>query len=373
MSDAQMQAAQNTASPKGVGAASTASASAPKPKSPEVEAMDTDTGTTTPKVADDTKGRDATTPRRSSRSTSKSRVQKDTSSGGTGKAAPMATVSKSQLAKSGTDKVQQDLKKAGSLELPRQGIGPITKHADAKDRKAIDYRQEAFPAPTRRVVQPGGGHLREAHPKPRKAWAAETNATQAQVMVHLRALAQGGRQHAEYRDHSHWLRDWDDRLQQLKASQEAMKRLQEEETHVEETHVGTILATIYALQQEHDELCEEVTTLTANRTRRRKQLRDARKETTNTQARLDAAEKRLQEVEAALQQAVKKRDEARAGQPQAAAGPFQTPPDQGMQQLRQELEAANQELGRFRAHTCAPTNADEVARLQSQLQEAQAH
>ncbi len=69
---------------------------------------------------------------------------------------------------------------------------------------------------------------------------------------------------------------------------------------------------------------------------------------------------------------MKERDEARAGQPQAAAGPFQTPSDQGMQQLRQELEAANQELGRFRAHTCAPTNADKVARMQSQLQEAQA-
>ncbi len=300
MSDAQVQAAQKAASPKGAGAASTASASAPKPKSPEVEAMDTDTGTTTPKVADDRKGRDATTLRRRRRSASESRAQKDTSSGRTGKAAPMPTVSKSQLAKSGTDKVQQALKKAGSLELPRPSIGPITKHADAKGKKAIDYRQEAFPAPTLRVVQPGGGHLREAPPKPRKAWAAKTDATQVQVMVHLRALAQGGRRHAENRDHSHWLRDWDDRLQQLMASQEAMKRLQEE-THVEETHAGTVLATIYALQQERDELHEEVTTLTANQTRHHKQLRDARKDTTNTQACLNAAEKRLQEVKAALE------------------------------------------------------------------------
>ncbi len=77
-------------------------------------------------------------------------------------------------------------------------------------------------------------------------------------MGHLRALAQGGRQHAEYRDHSHWLRDWDDKLQQLKASQEAMKWLQEEETHMDETHAGSVLATVYALQQKRDKLREEV-------------------------------------------------------------------------------------------------------------------
>ncbi len=83
-------------------------------------------------------------------------------------------------------------------------------------------------------------------------------------MVHLRALAQGGRQHAEYRDHSHWLRDWDDRLQQLKASQEAMKRLQKENTHVDEIHAGAVLATIYALQKERDGLKEEVKQLKAH-------------------------------------------------------------------------------------------------------------
>ncbi len=82
----------------------------------------------------------------------------------------------------------------------------------------MDYRQEAFPAPTLRVAQPGGGHLREAPIEPHEEWVADTSATQAEVMVHLRALAQGGREHAEYRDHSHWLRYWDDRLQQLKAS-----------------------------------------------------------------------------------------------------------------------------------------------------------
>ncbi len=134
----------------------------------------------------------------------------------------------------------------------------------------MDYRQEAFPAPALRVVQPGSGHLKEAPPKPKKVWAANTRATQAEVMGHLRALAQGGRHHAKYRDHSHWLRDWDDTLQQLKASQEAMKRLQEEETHVDETHAGAVLASIYALQKLRDELHKEVKKLKAHRTLRRK-------------------------------------------------------------------------------------------------------
>ncbi len=191
-------------------------------------------------------------------------------------------------------------------------------------------------------------------------------------MVHLQALAQGGRQHAEYRDHSHWLRDWDDKLQQLKASQEAMKWLQEEETHVDETHADTVLTTIYALQKKRDELREEVNKLKAHQTLQRKQLREARKEADEEKAHADAAEKRLQEVEDALQQAVRERDEAQAAQPQAPAGSVQPPPDQGMEQLRQELAAAQEELERFRAHTCTPAAADEVARLQSQLQEAQA-
>ncbi len=52
-------------------------------------------------------------------------------------------------------------------------------------------------------------------------------------------------------------------------------------------------------------------------------------------------------------------------------GQPQTPPDQGTQQLRQELDAAKQELEQHRAHRCAPTDANEVAQLRSQLQEAQ--
>ncbi len=205
--------------------------------------------------------------------------------------------------------MQQALKQAGGLKTPRAGLGPITKRADTTGKKAVDYWQEAFPAPTLRVVQPGGGHLKETPAKPRKGWVANTRATQAEVMGHLRALAQGGRQHAEYQDHSHWLRDWDDKLQQLKASKEALKRLQEEETHMDETHAGTVLATIYALQKMRDELREEVNKLKAHQTLRRKQLREARKEGDEEKARADAPEKKLQEVEDTLQQAVRERDE----------------------------------------------------------------
>ena len=91
-------------------------------------------------------------------------------------------------------------------------------------------------------------------------------------MVHIRAFAQGGRQHAEYRDHSHWLRDWDDRLQQLRSSQEALKCLQQEETHVDEVHAGAILATIHALQNKWDALRKEVKELKQHRITRRRQL-----------------------------------------------------------------------------------------------------
>ena len=371
MSDAQ-KAAQKAIPPKEAGSASTLSASTSKPKLPEVEAMDTDADTSTQKVTSNKKGGEVTTPQRSGRSASDSRVQKDTSSSRTGKTAPTPTGSKSQVAKSGMDKVQQALKKAGGLEQPRPDLGPITKRPDDKGKRAIDYRQEAFPAPTLRVVQPGGRHLKEAPVKPQKVWVANTKATQAEVMVHLRALAQGGRQHAEYRDHSHWLRDWDDKLQQLKSSQEAMKRLQEEETLVDETHAGTVLATIYALQKKRDELLEEVAKLKAHRTFRHKQLREARKEVENEKARADAAEKRLQDVEDALQKAVRERDEARAAQPQAPAGPLQPLPDQGAQQLREELAAAKQELEQLCARMSASAPAAEVAQLQSHLQEAQA-
>ena len=87
---------------------------------------------------------------------------------------------------------------------------------------------------------------------------------------------------------------------------------------------------------------------------------------------MDGAEQKLQTAEDALQQTVRESDAARAGQPQLPAGQPQAPPDQGTQQLRQELDAAKQELEQHRAHRCAPTDANEVARLRLQLQEAQA-
>ncbi len=243
--------------------------------------MDTDADQSTQLVTTGKKGEEVTTQRRSSRSASESRVQKDKSSSQTGKTASTSQGLKSQLAKSGPTQVQQALKQAGGLETPRAGLGPITKHADATGKKAVDYRQEAFFSPTLRIVQPGGGHLKEAPVKPRKGWVANTRATQAEVMVHLRALAQGGRQHAEYRDHGHWLR----------ASQEAMKRLQEEETHVEETHAGTVLATIYTLQKKQDELRQEVQDLKTHRADRRKWLNAIAREVKEEKVHADAAEK----------------------------------------------------------------------------------
>ncbi len=81
--------------------------------------------------------------------------------------------------------MQQALKKAGGLEQPQPDLGPITKCPDATGKRAVDYRQEAFPAPTLRVVQPGGGHLKAAPIKPQKGWVANMKATQAEVMVHL--------------------------------------------------------------------------------------------------------------------------------------------------------------------------------------------
>ncbi len=77
-------------------------------------------------------------------------------------------------------------------------------------------------------------------------------------------------------------------------------------------------------------------------------------------------------MQKALRHAEQERDAALAAQPQAAGGSTQSVPDQGTQQLRQELTATKQELEQLRARTSAPANADEVAKLQSQLQEAQA-
>ena len=69
---------------------------------------------------------------------------------------------------------------------------------------------------------------------------------------------------------------------------------------------------------------------------------------------------------------MRERDAARAGQPQLPAGPSQAPLDQDAQQLCQELDAVKQELEQHRTHQCAPTDANEVARLRLQLQGAQA-
>ncbi len=207
MSDAEVKAAQKTPATKQAGSTSTPSKSASKPDSSKKEAMETDTDTSTQKATTDQKSGAVTTGQRSDRSASESKSQRDTSSGRTGKTGPIPSGSKGPTAKSGTEKVQQALKKAGGLEPPRSDLAPISRRSDAKGKKAVDYRQEAFPAPTLRVVQPGGGHLKEAPAKPRKAWVTNVKASQAEVMGHIRGIARGGRRHAKYRDHSHWLRD----------------------------------------------------------------------------------------------------------------------------------------------------------------------
>ncbi len=276
MSDAAVKAAQKTTSSKPAGSAGNPSKSASKSDSSKEEAMETDADAVTQKVATDQKSEAVTTRQRSDQSASDSKLQRDASFSRTGKTGPSPSGPKGPTAKSGPEKVQQALKQAGGLAPPRLDLAPITKHFDARSKKAVDYRQEAFPAPTLRVVQPGGGHLKAAPAKPKKAWVANIKASQAEVMGHIRGIARGGRRHAEYRDHSHWLRDWDDTLQQLRASQEALQWLQEEVTHVDEAHAGALLATIHALQQKCDELKEEVRKLKTHRALRRKQLKEAR-------------------------------------------------------------------------------------------------
>ncbi len=144
---------------------------------------------------------------RSSRSLSESLLRNDQSSGRQGKATSTPQESKSQLAKSGSARVEQTLKKAGAAQPSGSELGSILMHADAKGKKTVDYRYKAFPPPTLCIVQPGSGYLGAAPLQPRAEWTAETHATQADVMVHIKALHQGGSQHSKYRDHDHWLRD----------------------------------------------------------------------------------------------------------------------------------------------------------------------
>ncbi len=67
-------------------------------------------------------------------------------------------------------------------------------------------------------------------------------------------------------------------------------------------------------------------------------------ETKTQKARADTAAKELQGVSDTLQQAERERDEAWAAQSQVPDGSTQTLPNQGMQQLRQELATAKQDL-----------------------------
>ncbi len=89
-------------------------------------------------------------------------------------------------------------------------------------------------------------------------------------------------------------------------------------------------------------------------------------------ARADAADEELQWVRDTLQQTEQERDAAQAAQAQAPAGYAPILPEQGTQQLCQELEAAKQELEQLCVRMSASAPTANVAKLQSQLQEAQA-
>ena len=122
--------------------------------------------------------------------------------------APQGT--RHQLAKSSSANVERTLKQAGAAQPPALSVGPILKHLDVKERKAVDYWQETFLPLTLRVIQPRSCHLHEALAWPKAGCIVEPHTTPANLMVHIRGLAQGGRQHCKYRNHHHWLRDWDD-------------------------------------------------------------------------------------------------------------------------------------------------------------------
>ncbi len=141
---------------------------------------------------------------------------------------------------------------------------------------------------------------------------------------------------------------------------------------MEETHTGTVLATIYALQKKRDELREEVNELKKQLSAWHKKLKAIAKEVDEEKACADVAKKKLQGVCDTLQQVEKERDEARAAQQWVPDGSIPLQPDQGMQQLRQELAAAKKELEQLRARMSASAPVADVAKLWSQLQEAQA-
>ncbi len=98
-----------------------------------------------------------------------------------------------------------------------------------------------------------------------------------------------------------------------------------------------------------------------------KQLRDAKSETKAERARPNAAEEELQRVCDALQQAEQEQDEAWAARQQALTESTQSLVDQGVQQLRQKLATAKQELEPFCSQASASTPMEDVTKLQSQL------
>ncbi len=130
---------------------------------------------------------------------------------------------------------------------------------------------------------------------------------------------------------------------------------------MEESHSGTVLATIYALQWKWDELRKEVNELKKQRSARRKKLKAIAKEVTEEKARANAAEKKLQGVRDTLQQVEKERDEAQAAQQLAPERSIPLQPDQGTQEFEQ-----------LRARMSASAPAADVAKLRPQLQKAQA-
>ncbi len=103
-----------------------------------------------------------------------------------------------------------------------------------------------------------------------------------------------------------------------------------------------------------------------------RQLWEAKKENKALKARADTAEEDLRKGRDALHQPEQERDEARAGHQQVPTGSAQTLPDPGTQQLCQELAADKQGLEHIRSQEGASTPVMDVAKLRSQLHEAQA-
>ncbi len=267
----------------------------------------------------------------------------------------------------GSTAVSTMLLKAGGVQPPKSGVGPVPRYTPDKEYK-VDYSKEPCPAPAFQLDQPRGSHLEGNPEQPKSTWRADPNMSMATLQGHLEALAQAGSQHALYRSQQGMLWTRTEAMRVWDRSNDAFWRIAHEPVFIDEGHAGTVMTTHVEIQRRNEEMKADLRTARRDLDKACQKTRDALKAN-------DIQDKLVLDLKSQLKEAEAARDEARAeveqqkdSYQQLLNSSGQGAAEAAMVELNHQLTVAKQQLAKLGSAESVRSLTERCTELENSLQ-----